>query len=98
MCQTLTFDSLKKGHFFRANWDQMKATAVGGCHTCSFLYFARMGCKKMDSGLYTSAAQPIQLQLEFAQLWAGYEGAQKIICGTGLWPGTVHTAAGALYL
>ena len=57
-----------------------------------------MGCKKMDSGLYTSAAQPIQLQLEFAQLWAGYEGAQRTICGTGLWPGTVHTAAGALDL
>ncbi|KAF2470809.1 HET-domain-containing protein [Lindgomyces ingoldianus] len=88
-CQMLTFKSLKSfygGQMFRANWDQVKDTAVKGCHTCRVLYFAYMGAKIEDSGLVRTAPRPIELCLTWARLEAGYWGNQFIFCKTGFMP------------
>lgn len=95
-CRNLNFESLRAfhgGQWFRANWAQVKETAVAGCHTCRVLYFAYLGAKKEDSSLVKTLPRPIQLRLIWGVLDAGYCGSRMISCGIGLMPGALHTAA-----
>ncbi|ORY12247.1 heterokaryon incompatibility protein-domain-containing protein [Clohesyomyces aquaticus] len=86
-CQTLTWDSLTWfGRSFRSNWDEVKETAMSGCHTCRVLYFARMGTRRRNGIQVTQPPGPIKLRRSGSLLEAGWEGSSTIYCGTGVMP------------